>query len=274
MIAKNIAQLLITFIDAQHILHNNGVIDAYGHLSVRNPNNASTFFLARDIAPALVRSGDDVVEYSVSDAEPVRLESPSGYIERYIHSEIYKRYAGINAVVHSHASAVIPYGINKVPLRAIVHTAGFLGPHVPIYNITKYYTPDTTQDLLVNNIDLGAALAGEFTNANGSSEGYPDYSVTLMMNHGFTTCATSIENAVFQSHYTVINADIQSQAVTDKGAYEGGLAGTSPSPKIGYLSPQEAHDTWLSLSQHTKRSWDLWWHDVRTNPFYVNELDP
>ncbi len=127
MIAANLNQLFATFINALHILHKNAVLDAYGHLSVRNPNNSSTFFMSRNLAPALVSSPSDIVEYHVLDASPVEPDAPNGFIERFIHSEIYKRFSEINTVVHSHSPAVIPYSISDVPLKPSVHMAGFLG---------------------------------------------------------------------------------------------------------------------------------------------------
>ena len=127
MVAANLTQLLGTFITASHILHYNGLFDAYGHLSVRNPNNHSTFFMSRNEAPALISSASDIVEYYVSDASPVAADAPLGFIERYIHSETLKRFPGINSIVHSHSPAVIPFSMTGVPLRPSFSLAGFLG---------------------------------------------------------------------------------------------------------------------------------------------------
>lgn len=127
MVAANITQLFSSLITGLHILHYNGVLDAYGHMSVRNPNNASNFFMSRDLAPALVANSSDIVEYYVSNAAPLDPNAPEGFIERYIHSEIYLRFPGINSVVHSHSPDVIPYSFSGVPLRASIHMAGFLG---------------------------------------------------------------------------------------------------------------------------------------------------
>lgn len=127
MVAANLTQLFGTLITASHILHFHGVLDAYGHLSVRNPNNASTFFMSRNEAPALMASASDIVEYYISDASPVEPNAPRGFIERYIHSEIFKRFSAINSVVHSHSPPVIPFSISGVPMKPSIHLAGFLG---------------------------------------------------------------------------------------------------------------------------------------------------
>jgi len=114
-------------VTASHILHYNGVVDAYGHISVRSPDNMATFWMPCNISPALVSTSDDLIEYKVEDATEVEKNAKPGYLERYIHSEIYKRFPAVNSVVHSHCSDVLPYCISEVPLKATIHMAGFLG---------------------------------------------------------------------------------------------------------------------------------------------------
>lgn len=127
MALANITHLLSTLIAANHVLHYHGILDAYGHISVRNPNNASTFFLSRDMPPALVSSSSDIIEYRIDDASPIDPNAPRGFIERFIHSEAMKRYPTINSVIHSHAPAVIPYGITQVPLLPVGQSGSVLG---------------------------------------------------------------------------------------------------------------------------------------------------
>ncbi|KAI8956260.1 major facilitator superfamily domain-containing protein [Xylaria longipes] len=262
MVSANLTQLFGTFINALHILHNNGVLDAYGHLSVRNPNNTTTFFMSRNVAPALVSSLDDIVEYHISDASPVEPNAPNGFIERYIHSEIYKRFSQISTVVHSHSPAVIPYSINDVPLKPLIHMAGFLGERVPVFDISKHYRGNDTQDLLVRSVGLGAALAAEFS-AGGreTNNSLPDYDVALMQSHGFTTCATGIENVVVQAYYTQVNAQVQSEALTSEHAYLGPEANSGD--KLTYLTQQQASDAWASNMGTVQRPWDLWVREVK-----------
>lgn len=118
---------LRTLVTGLHILSNHNVLDAYGHVSVRNPENNSTFWMPANIPPALVSSRDDLVQYYVDNASAVDTNAREGYIERYIHSEIYKHYPAVISVVHSHAEGVLPYCISGVPLRPTLHTVGFLG---------------------------------------------------------------------------------------------------------------------------------------------------
>jgi len=96
-------KLFSTLVSGNHILHYNKVLDAYGHISVRNPQNPATFFISRSLAPALVSSREDIEEYYVEDATPVNKDSPKGYAERFIHSELYKSYKDVNSVIHSHS---------------------------------------------------------------------------------------------------------------------------------------------------------------------------
>ena len=133
--------ILSTLITASHICHYHGVLDAYGHISVRNPNNKSTFFLSHNLAPALISDLDDLVEYRIDDAEPVNPDTKAGYSERCIHSEILKKYAHVNSVIHSHAPDVLPFCISGVPLKPSIHMAGFLGASIFLPSRTQYVHP-------------------------------------------------------------------------------------------------------------------------------------
>lgn len=118
---------LSTLITANHILHYQSVLDAYGHVSMRSSSNPQIFIMSGDRAPALVSSPSDLIEYQISDALPVDPNAKRGYQERFIHSEIYKRFPEVKSVIHSHSEAVLPYTMNGVEMRAAFHIAGFLG---------------------------------------------------------------------------------------------------------------------------------------------------
>ncbi len=123
---------------ANHILYYHGVLDAFGHISVWNLGNASTFSIARSLAPALVSSAKDIVELNVADASPTDPNSPKTFVEKFIHSEIIKRFDNVNFVVHSHSLKVFPYTITDVPLKAMYHIPGFLGDkRVPNFDIAE-----------------------------------------------------------------------------------------------------------------------------------------
>ncbi|KAI5195912.1 general substrate transporter [Aureobasidium subglaciale] len=255
-----------------HILHYNGVLDAYGHISVRNPNDGSNFFMSRNLAPALVANSSDLVEYRVEDAAPIDPNAPGGFLERYIHSELYKRFPSINSVVHSHSPQVVPYTFSGVPLRSCIHMAGFLGDEVPNFDITAHYEPGDNQDILIRSQRLGAALAAEFSSDRSlpnATQTEADHAVVLMQNHGFTTVASSIKLAVMQAVYTQVNAGIQTTALT--------IQNSNPNRNqqdLSFLSSQQAVKTWTTMSGTSDRPWGLWSHEVRSSNLYQNLLDP
>ncbi|KAK8175700.1 class II aldolase and Adducin N-terminal domain-containing protein [Phyllosticta citrichinensis] len=281
--------LLDIFITGSHILHHHGIVDGYGHLSVRNPHNPSTFFMARHIAPALISSEADLVQYNVEDASPVYPNVKPGYAERCIHSELLKKYPDVNAVVHSHCPEVLPYCVSNVPLRPTTHMAGFLGPQVPVWDIAAYmYSSSSSSephDLLVRTPRLGAGLANAFgksrtilatlsTSLSARIAGHepppaprvPEHSTVLMRGHGFTTAAFSIETAVFQAVYTKEAAQALTGALTIAAAWGGGvveggkvdegsgkLSGaivkSAAVDGVRYLSDREARDAGESIAK-------------------------
>ncbi|KAK4112994.1 hypothetical protein N656DRAFT_752011 [Canariomyces notabilis] len=284
MVTANHTHLLATYITALHILQFHGILDGYGHMSLRNPENHSTFFMFHTVSPALVSSLADIALYHVSDAEPTTPDGPRGFIERFIHSEILKRYPGINVVLHGHADILVSYSISSVPLRAAIHMAGYLGGATPIFDITRYYLPNETQDLLVRTPRLGAALADEFSpNNNGECEDHdlPDHDLVLMQSHGFTSCGVELEKVVYQAVYAKTNALVQAEALQRRhDAYNGpavALEGEGDGGKdkdgIVYLTPRQAQDTWATMRRDVSRPWGLWKRQVQVDPLYVNELE-
>src|SRR5580704_6322867 len=82
--AGRIADLVI----ANHILADQGIVDGFGHISVRSAKNPNHYFISRSRAPALV-SADDIMEFDLDD-HPIDARGRTPYLERFIHSEIYK----------------------------------------------------------------------------------------------------------------------------------------------------------------------------------------
>jgi ribulose-5-phosphate 4-epimerase/fuculose-1-phosphate aldolase len=131
----NLTALLSTLITANHILSYNDVLDPFGHVSVRNPVTNTTFFIALQLGPAVVSGKADIGEYYIEDGRPVK-GTVGGYAERYIHSEILKKYPDINAVVHSHSEDVLPYTVIGQGVEPVYHMVGFLGM-LPFHLIEK-----------------------------------------------------------------------------------------------------------------------------------------
>lgn len=267
-------QVFRDFINGCHILHYHRVLDAYGHLSVRHPHHKDRMFMSRYIAPATISSERDLVEYYIDTAEPVDPNSPKGYSERCIHSEVMKKYPEVNSVIHSHSEAVVPYTISGVPMQPCFHMAGFLGTHVPVYDIAKYYQDGDAQDMLVKNTRLGNALASHFSTATSTSttKGLPDHPVVLMRGHGFTVAGPSIQDSVLRAIYTQQNATIQTTALTTRAAHFGppGTADQGNAQQIQYLSGTECEAALEMTRWSAYRPWGLWLREVEAMGLYVN----
>jgi ribulose-5-phosphate 4-epimerase/fuculose-1-phosphate aldolase len=130
---------------ANHILADQGILDGFGHVSVRSAKNPNHYFISRSRAPALVTT-DDIMEYDFDD-HPINAQGRNPYVERFIHSEIYKVRPDVQAVVHSHSPAIIPFGVTEVPLRPISHMGGFLIKEVPVFEIREAGGDET--DMLI-----------------------------------------------------------------------------------------------------------------------------
>ena len=218
--------LVAELVLANHILANEGVLDGYGHVSVRDPVNRDHYHLARSKAPALITAAD-IIEYDL-DSAPVGA-AVAGYIERFIHGEIYRVRPDVMAIVHCHCPDVIPFAATSVPMRPVYHMASFIGDGVPVFDIRK--TAGIT-DLLVRTPELGRALAGELGRK----------SAALMRGHGAVVAAASLHLVVGQAYYLNLNARLQAQAIQ--------LAGGN----VAYLDSEEAK----KATQDYERSWEFW----------------
>ncbi|KAK5308234.1 hypothetical protein LTR99_001209 [Exophiala xenobiotica] len=239
------------FIAGSHILHYHNVLDAFGHLSFRHPFRPEVFVMSRNAAPGTISSVDDLVEYDVETAQPVQRDAPAGFLERCIHSECYRRYPGVQSVIHSHSEAVVPYTFSGVPMRPCYHMAGFLGTQTPVWDISDAQQPDDPSDLLVRNTHLGSSLAAAFADGAVSAD-TPTHAVVLMRGHGFTVLAESIEVCVMRAVYTQKNSAIQTTALTTRAAEP------AANRAIKYLSEKEVEATGRMASLASRRSWDLW----------------
>src|SRR5580692_3374658 len=145
--------LIADLVTANHILANEGILDGYGHVSVRDARNPNHYFLSRSLAPGLV-TASDIIEYDL-DSNPIG-DDRAGYRERFIHGEIYKMRPHVMAIVHDHSPAVIPFSVSSVPLRAVSHMAAFIGEGIPVFEIRDV---DGMTDMLVSSPKRGRALA-------------------------------------------------------------------------------------------------------------------
>jgi ribulose-5-phosphate 4-epimerase/fuculose-1-phosphate aldolase len=226
-----VASLIDELVAANHILFDQGVVDGFGHISVRHPKASGRFLLARSIAPSLVKA-DDIMEFDL-DGNPLDARGRTLYLERFIHSEIYRARPDAGAVVHSHSPAVVPFSVARdVPLRAVWHLGGILGEGCPVFEIRD--TAGASTDLLIRTPALGAALA----------ESLGHGSVVLMRGHGCTVVGLTVRHAVFNAVYTEKSAALQSEAIR-LGA-------------VTYLTGEEAKAALACNAAQIDRSWELW----------------
>ncbi|HTU09599.1 MAG TPA: class II aldolase/adducin family protein [Allosphingosinicella sp.] len=194
-----VAALKSSIVLANHILLHHQVLDGFGHVSARHPERPDRFLLAKRMAPGLVTEGD-ILDFGL-DGEPAEDGGEPTFLERFIHSELYKARPDVQAVVHSHAPTMVAVGlVRENPLRAVCHTCGFLGTGVPLFEIRD--TAGDATNLLITNRALGAALA----------DSLGDAAIVLMRGHGFTAIGPSVAHAVYRAVYAEINARIQTGA--------------------------------------------------------------
>ncbi len=191
-----IAELVL----ANHILANQGVLDGFGHVSVRSASNPRHYFMARSLAPALVERAD-ILEFD-ENSNPVKPNGPQPYGERFIHGEIYRERPDVYAVVHSHTPEVLPFGITRAPLKAAIHVAAFLGSEpAPVFDLRDSEGPENL--MLVHNTKTGADLARTLGNR----------SVVLMRGHGMAVAAPTTQDVVLRAIYTKVNAHVVAEAM-------------------------------------------------------------
>ena len=188
-------------ITAYKILVNEGILDSFGHVSVRSAKDPNIFLMPRAMPPALV-SLDDLLELRVSDSQPIDPKGRRVNGERYIHGEIYKARPDVVSVIHSHAQAVIPLSLTAIKMQPVVAQAGFLPPETPTFEIRDARN-DGERGMQVTNSARGAALARTLSS----------YPVALMRGHGNVVAGSSVRQAVVYAAYVDINARMQTQAL-------------------------------------------------------------
>jgi HCOMODA/2-hydroxy-3-carboxy-muconic semialdehyde decarboxylase len=213
---------------ANRILAEHGVIDAYGHVSVRSPDNPKRYFIARAIAPETVQA-EDILEYDL-DSQPLDARGRDSVSERFIHSEIYRARPDVMSVVHNHSPSVVPFSVTGVKMRALFHMASFIGDGLPVFEIRKV---KKGSDLLVRDPKLGAALAKTLGKQ----------AAALMRGHGSVTVGENLPRAVGRSVYLEMSAKMQLQAML-------------LSNRITFLDAGEVKAS--APVQDYKRAWPLW----------------
>jgi HCOMODA/2-hydroxy-3-carboxy-muconic semialdehyde decarboxylase len=227
--------LLDDLVAANRILYRQGVVDGFGHVSVRHPTRSDRFLLSVAKAPRRV-TAEDIIEFDL-EGRPIDGRDRPIYSERFIHSEAYKARPDVNAVVHSHSSAVVPFSVTQVPLRAIHNTASFLAAGVPVFEMRK--VAGMTNNLVTDGM-RGKALI----------EVLGDRPVALLRGHGDVVVGPDLRRTVSRAIYTEVNARMLLQAVMLGGP-------------ITYIDPEESKliesGREARMSGHgVDRTWQMW----------------
>lgn len=227
---QRVFQELVT---ATKILLNEGILDTFGHISARDPEDPQSFFLAQKLAPSLI-TVDDILRF---DLEGETTDNRPAYLERYIHSEIYKARPDVQCVLHSHSPAVLPYCFTDTPLRPVTHMGAFMGEAVPVYEIRDKQGDET--DLFGGGRGVCADIA----------ESLGGQTVVLMARHGVVNVGSSVREVVFRAFYL----EQEAKALT-AGLQIG---------KIKYLTPGEVRTAGALVGKQIDRGWDHWSQRLR-----------
>ena len=223
-------QVIADVVTGNRILAKQGVLDGFGHVSARHPDDAGRYLLSRSLAPEMV-TVDDVMVYDL-DSNVQGGDTRKPYIERFIHGEIYKARPDVMAIVHSHSPSVIPFAVSSIKLRPVYHMSGFLRGATEVFDIRHQFG---CTDMLIRNGAHGAALAKDLGTRG----------VVLMRGHGFVAAGGSVPEAIYRAIYTELNASLQQRAIS--------LGGT-----VTYLDEEEAALAEASNRSVFERPWNLW----------------
>jgi ribulose-5-phosphate 4-epimerase/fuculose-1-phosphate aldolase len=215
---------------ANHILAGLNVLDGFGHVSVRHPERPDRFLLSRSLAPERVQRADLMTFDLRSNALDGDPRTP--YLERFIHGALYAQRPEVQAVVHSHAPAVVGFAASSVPLRPVYHMSSFLSGGAPVFEIRERFG---MTDMLIRNDAQGRAL-GDALGAGA---------VVLMRGHGYCAVGGSLPEVVVRAFYTATNAAVQQNAI--------GLGGS-----VTYLEGEEAAKSEVTNRGVIGRPWELW----------------
>ena len=227
-VASAVAELVI----ANRVLAHLELVDSFGHITIRNPENPGTYFISRSRAPGLV-TREDIMEFDL-ESNPVAPSAMRSYAERFIHGRLYKARPDVTAVCHNHAHELLPLAVTKTVMRPVLHSAGVIGREVPVWDSRDEFG-DT--NLLVSSNEIGDSLAATVGKGRAA----------LMRGHGCVVVGNSLRDAVFTAYYLRLNAEVLIKAASISGP-------------ITHLSPGE---TELAGEVHMLpnvqgRAWEEW----------------
>jgi ribulose-5-phosphate 4-epimerase/fuculose-1-phosphate aldolase len=234
-------KLIEDLVAANRILADQGLLDGWGHVSVRHNKDPNRYLMSRGVSAGLV-TAQDIIEFDL-DSQPVDthgLPMSALFTERYIHGEIYKRRPDVIAVVHTHAPSLIPFGVTKVPLQPMYHRSAFIGFGVPVFEIRERAG---MTDMLIRNAILGRNLA----------EALGDHPAILMRGHGAAITGPSLPRVVGRTIFLALNATLQADAMRMNAP-------------IVYMDIEEARKIEEREGHGLARTWEGWKQKAMAKP--------
>ena len=235
------AQLIEDLVAANRILANHGLLDGWGHVSVRHDKDPNRYLMARGVSADLV-TAKDIIEFDL-DSRPVDthgLPMSALFTERYIHGEIYKTRPDVIAVVHTHAPSLIPFGVTKVPLKPMYHRSAFIAFGIPVFEIRERAG---MTDMLIRNATLGRNL----------TEALGNHPAVLMRGHGAAITGPSLQRVVSRTIFLALNATLQAEAMR-------------MNVPIDYMDPEEARKIEAREGHGLARTWEGWKRKAMEKP--------
>jgi HCOMODA/2-hydroxy-3-carboxy-muconic semialdehyde decarboxylase len=227
-----LTEALDELVTANRILAREGVVDSFGHVSIRHPDRPDRYLLSRARAPECIEAGD-LMEFGL-DSAPIDPAGRKPYAERFIHGAVYQARPDVRAVVHHHSPSVIPFSVTAARLSPLMHMCAGIGTHVPTWDSRTRFG-DT--NLLVT----GGAMATDLAAALGPRP------VILMRGHGCVVAGLSLREVIFNSIYLQLNAELQMKA--------------SALGDVTFLSEGEVAAILRTRSSFTfERAWEFWCH--------------
>jgi HCOMODA/2-hydroxy-3-carboxy-muconic semialdehyde decarboxylase len=228
--AQKLDLVLEELVTANRILAREGVVDSFGHVSVRHPDRPDRYLLSRARAPERIEA-EDIMEFTL-EGEPVDARDRKPYLERFIHGALYEARPEVQSVVHNHSPSVIPFGVTGTKLKPLLHMCASIGHNVPLWDSQERFG-DTA--LLVENMEMGRDLAKSVETGR----------TALMRGHGAVVVGQTLRHAVFIAVYLELAAKLQMQAM--------------PLGSVKYLTDGEVEKVINRTGPYTiDRAWENW----------------
>jgi ribulose-5-phosphate 4-epimerase/fuculose-1-phosphate aldolase len=245
---KSIEHSVTELVQANVLLDAQKVLDAFGHVSVRHPDQPDHFIMACSRAPRFV-TAEDMIIYSIKTGNPIEADTRPLYSERFIHAALYQRRADVHAICHHHSPAIMPFCIAGLKIEPVYQHGALIGPDVPIWDSRDEFA-DT--NMLVTNMEQADSLARTLGNA----------SAVLMRRHGVTQIASDLNELIFASITLCRNAEYQFNATLLSAAHQKvDLTSQSLSDSRNKLSEGEIKLAAHIPSTAISRALDYWRND-------------